>query len=66
MLPLKLMPAALPLMMDVPFFLLHTPYTPAWCTQVVDAHPLGYVLDDLADLPAALDSLNSSGSGVFQ
>jgi hypothetical protein len=48
---------ALPLMMGFPFFLLRTPYTPAWCVQVVDAHPLGRVLDDLADLPAALDAL---------
>jgi len=51
------LPGALPLMMDIPFFLLRTPYTPAWCAQAVDAHPLGRVLDDLADLPAALDAL---------
>ena len=51
------LPGALPLMMGVPFFLLRTPYTPAWCAQAVDAHPLGCVLDDLADLPAALDAL---------
>jgi len=51
------LPGALPLMMGIPFFLLRTPYTPAWCAQVVDAHPLGYVLDDLADLPTALDAL---------
>ena len=51
------LPGALPLMMGIPFFLLRTPYTPAWCAQAVDAHPLGCVLDDLADLPAALDAL---------
>ena len=52
------LPGALPLMMSIPFFLLRTPYTPAWCAQAVAAHPLGRVLDDLADLPAALDSLS--------
>lgn len=51
------LPGALPLMMGIPFFLLRTPYTPAWCARVVDAHPLGRVLDDLAGLPAALDAL---------
>ena len=52
------LPGALPLMMAIPFFLVRTLYTPAWCAQVVDAHPLGYVLGDLADLPAALDVLS--------
>ncbi|MDH7487077.1 MAG: hypothetical protein QHJ81_12470 [Anaerolineae bacterium] len=51
------MPGALPLMMGIPFFLLRTSYTPDWCAQAVAAHPLGRVLDDLADLPAALDDL---------
>ena len=55
------LPGALPLMMGIPFFLLRTPYTPTWCAQAVDAHPLGRVLDDLADLPAALDALPASG-----
>lgn len=55
------LPGALPLMMGIPFFLLCTPYTPAWCAQAVDAHPLGRVLNDLADLPAALDALPISG-----
>jgi FMN phosphatase YigB (HAD superfamily) len=50
------LPGALPLMMGIPFFLLRTPYTPVWCVQAVDAHPLGYVLENLAELPAALDS----------
>ncbi len=48
------LPGALPLMMGIPFFLLRTPYTRTWCAQAVDAHPLGRVLDDLADLPEAL------------
>jgi hypothetical protein len=51
------LPGALPLMMGIPFFLLRTPYTPAWCARATDAHPLGRVLDDLAGLPAALDDL---------
>jgi hypothetical protein len=51
------LPGALPLMMGIPFFLLRTPYTPAWCARTVAAHSLGYVLDDLADLPTALDAL---------
>ena len=55
------LPGALPLMMGIPFFLLRTPYTPAWCAQTVDAHPLGRVLDNVADLPAALDALPASG-----
>jgi hypothetical protein len=53
------LPGALPLMMGVPFFLLRTLYTPGWCAQAVAAHPLGCVLDDLADLPAALDVLSA-------
>jgi hypothetical protein len=48
------LPGALPLIMGIPFFLLRTPYTPAWCAQTVEAHPRGRVLGDLADLPAAL------------
>jgi len=55
------LPGALPLMMGIPFFLLRTPYTPAWCARVTDDHPLGRVLDDLADLPAALNDLPASG-----
>jgi phosphoglycolate phosphatase-like HAD superfamily hydrolase len=51
------LPGALPLMMSIPFFLVRTDYTPAWCAQAVEAHPLGRVLEDLADLPAALDAL---------
>jgi hypothetical protein len=55
------LPGALPLMMGIPFFLLRTSYTPAWCAQVTDDHPLGRVLDDLADLPVALDDLPATG-----
>lgn len=51
------LPGALPLFMGIPFFLLRTPYTPEWCIQAVEDHPLGYVLDDLGDLPTALDAL---------
>jgi hypothetical protein len=51
------LPGALPLMMGIPFLLLCTPYTPAWCARAVEAHPCGVVLMDLADLSAALDAL---------
>jgi hypothetical protein len=51
------LPGALPLMMGIPFFLLSTVYTPEWCARVVAGHPLGRLLDDLADLPKALDWL---------
>ena len=56
------LPGALPLMMGLPFFLVHTSYTPDWCAQVVDAHPQGRVLDDLNDLPDALHELPSDGA----
>jgi hypothetical protein len=52
------LPGAVPLMMGIPFFLLRTPYTPAWCARVVAAHLQGRVLRDLAELPAALDALD--------
>jgi hypothetical protein len=55
------LPGALPLLMGIPFFLLRTQYTPKWCADVTAAHPLGRVLDDLAELPAALDSLPTAG-----
>ena len=51
------LPGALPLMMGIPFLLTRTSYTPDWCLQAVAAHPLGIILDDLVDLPAALDQL---------
>jgi hypothetical protein len=50
------LPGALPLMMGIPFFLLRTPYTPDWCAQAVETHPLGFVLEDLGDLTAGLSS----------
>jgi hypothetical protein len=53
------LPGALPLMMGIPFLLLQTAYTPKWCAQVVDAHPLGQVLGNLGQLPSALDALPS-------
>jgi hypothetical protein len=52
------LPGALPLVMGIPFFLLQTSYTPAWCVDAVQAHPWGYVLQDLANLPAALNALH--------
>jgi hypothetical protein len=48
------LPGALPLMMGIPFFLVQTSYTPDWCARAVDSHPLGHVLGDLGELPAAL------------
>jgi hypothetical protein len=51
------LPGALPLLMGIPFYLIHTAYTPPWCAHVVDAHPLGFILDELGDLPVALDNL---------
>jgi hypothetical protein len=53
------LPGALPLMMGMPFFLLRTAYTPDWCVRVVDAHPLGQVLDQLGELLPELDALIS-------
>jgi hypothetical protein len=50
------LPGAVPLTMGLPFFLLRTPYTPAWCARVVATHPLGHILEDLGDLPAALEA----------
>ncbi len=51
------LPGALPLLMGIPFLLVHTPYTPAWCIEVVRNHRLGHILDDIAALPEMLDSL---------
>jgi FMN phosphatase YigB (HAD superfamily) len=48
------LPGALPLLMGIPFYLLRTAYTPAWCVATVEAHPLGHILDDLARLPQVL------------
>ncbi len=51
------LPGGLPLMMGLRFFLVRTPYTPAWCLEAIDSHPLGRVLDGLGELPEALDAL---------
>lgn len=51
------LPGALPLAMGIPFLLLRTPYTPAWCLRAVREHPYGAVLADLRNLPAALEAL---------
>jgi hypothetical protein len=48
------LPGALPLLLGSPFFLLRTPYTPEWCMQAVEGHPLGQVLESLAELPERL------------
>jgi hypothetical protein len=53
------LPGALPLMMGLPFFLVRTRYTPDWCARVTDDHRSGRVLEDLAELPVALDTLAS-------
>ena len=55
------LPGALPLVMGIPFFLLRTSYTPAWCIRAVEEHPLGSILAELADLPAALDLVPDPG-----
>jgi hypothetical protein len=55
------LPGALPLMMGIPFFLLRTPYTPTWCARAVAGHPHGHVLEELGDLPKALDALFAGG-----
>jgi hypothetical protein len=51
------LPGALPLMMGLHFLLVRTSYTPDWCVQTVEGHPQGRVLEDLADLPTAVDGL---------
>jgi hypothetical protein len=48
------LPGALPMAMGIPFYLLHTPYTPDWVLRAVGRHPCGHVLDRLRDLPAAV------------
>jgi hypothetical protein len=54
------LPGALALMMGIPFFLLQTSYTPEWCLQATARHPMGFVLDGLTNLGAALDRLNAA------
>jgi FMN phosphatase YigB (HAD superfamily) len=58
------LPGAIPLLLDIPFFLLHTAYTPAWCVDAVSAQAFGHILADLADLPAALDQLAARRPGI--
>jgi hypothetical protein len=53
------LPGALPLLMGIPFFLLCTSYTPTWCAQIVEAHPLGHTLSCLDELPKALQALGN-------
>ncbi len=53
------LPGALPLLMGIPFYLIHTAYTPAWCARAVSAHPLGTVLEDLGELPTVLDAFQT-------
>jgi hypothetical protein len=53
------LPGALPLAMGIPFVLLRTPYTPAWCVEAVEVHPLGRVIDALSELPSALDAMSA-------
>jgi hypothetical protein len=51
------MPGALPMMMGIPFLLLKTEYTPAWCEAYVTSHPHGEMLPDLALLPSRVEAL---------
>lgn len=51
------LPGAVPLAMGVPFGLLRTDYTPNWCADFAERHPVGVVLDDLAALPAWVERL---------
>jgi hypothetical protein len=51
------LPGAVPLLMGIPFILIHSSYTPTWCVEVVRAHPLGVVVQDLGELPQALDAI---------
>jgi hypothetical protein len=51
------MPGAMPMMMDIPFLLLKTAYTPAWCEAYVSNHPYGAVLASLTQLPETVRSL---------
>ena len=55
------LPGALPLVAGIPFALLRTGYTPGWCAAYVERHPLGTVLDDLAELPAWVEEKFASG-----
>jgi len=51
------MPGALPMIMDIPFLLLKTEYTPVWCEAYVSGHPYGEMLPDLALLVKRVEAL---------
>ena len=51
------LPGALPLVLGIPFVLIHTAYTPAWCVQAASEHPLGYVIKDLAEIVTIAENL---------
>jgi hypothetical protein len=51
------MPGAMPMMMGIPFLLLKTVYTPAWCEAYVTNHPYGEVLPSLTQLPEMVCNL---------
>lgn len=55
------LPGALPLAAGIPFALLRTDYTPDWCAAYVERHPLGTMLDDLAELPTWVEEKFASG-----
>lgn len=57
------LPGAVALILGFDFLLLRTRYTPEWCLRAVGEHPRGRVLDDLADLPAALNDLARAERG---
>jgi hypothetical protein len=44
-------------MMGIPFLLLKTEYTPAWCEAYVTWHPHGEILPDLALLTPRVEAL---------
>jgi hypothetical protein len=51
------MPGAMPMMMEIPFLLLKTAYTPGWCERYVREHPWGQMLSDIALLPQVIRDL---------
>ncbi len=51
------MPGGLPLVLGIPFLLIKTAYTPAWCEVYVSKQPGGSVLSDLALLPERVEAL---------
>jgi hypothetical protein len=51
------LPGALPLEMGIPFALLYASYTPDWCADYVEQHPLGKVVHNLSALPSCVERL---------